>query len=1780
MRYLLFSALLLAALGACSAFTVDINGGRVRMRREAEDAGDETGTGSGSVESQSTGDTAASDTSETESSDKTAETESTDTTAETGSADKTAETESTEKSAETESTDKTAESESADKTAETESTEKSAETESTDKTAESESADKTAETESTDKSAETESADKTAETESTNKTAESESADKTAETENTETTESGGEGAAASSAGSAAPESPEAKLEVAVKEDDPSASSSKETKEEKLPKSETVKTEEAGEDDTGKADPVEEAGKGKGASGDGSGLAEEEDEPTAVNENGVINYRPANTETVASKETNTETKVQAQELSKLMTGEDLEDPKGGDEDGDRNEDEDKKTDEEDSSSGGSAEAEKGQVVAESDDGAATSAAGSSAETTDDVNVVAESDEGDETGKSGEGEKKADTSAESDKGDSSGGEVNLSVESGDNTEGDSSESTSETSGTEESAAATETTETDASGTEESAAATETTETDASGTGESAAATETTDTDASGTEESAATTGTTETDASGTGESAAATETTESDASGTGESAAATETTDTDASGTEESAATTETTDTDASGTEESAATTETTETDASGTDSGSDSDTSSLTAETDEPDTSEPETSDASKEEDDDDDDDDDESDDDESSKTSGKRRRKRLALSNPKYKWPKAIFPFKFQEELAPKIKLEATAAMGYLTRHTCMEFVPYEGPQTNEELELNHRGHLIFDNYGGCWSYVGLMDRKRGQTVSCMSRSVFIHEIGHSAFLVHEQNGDNRKGLIRINYDNIQDALKDQYIQLPSSQTLNYTGYDVSSLIHYPIGMNSKNGKQTMSILYEAPDFHVGGHLYYVAAELNIGYDCKEKSCPDFATKCVKDSYVVKRDGKCRCECTRGVDSESGCAEPKKAPSKVAGWGPGKLSMLKPKDGCPEGMKERVIEHEGDAAGSASSVFHMAAEMGAKSTLPLCVSEGGEGKWPMGRYCLINEKDSCPKGFESGSFTLGQKSGDNTVLNFCCKDDGFNFEEIPIKNEKPFTLFRLHKSCQNVEDMYTYEERITLDSNTKIVAEGKTPVSQIRGTDHALSLFVCYYVPLKYGCGKAIDLTPENPTGSLSTPNYPQNYPKSTECTWLVTGSEKDSVIVIDFDDKTFCLASGDHVDVHYNKIGQPSLRNTGKGYKPSVVTLYNNVKIQFRSDLETECSGFTAKVRMVTKEEQAFNVNDEGKSYRGTIDFTHNTIPCLPWREMSECPHHPFAPGDYGDGLESNYCRNPGDGIAPWCYVSHDNCERNYCDVSLIGRPADNFPDCAELIAANSDFCKDQTQAVRGCFKSCLSDIKYDNKPKKVTEVTCPKPDAIDGAEIVDAKDSYKMGEKAVYECTSGEGDLTRTCTSNGDWTPGGYVCGDCPTDWIPHQGYCYHFFDIPSSYAEAEDTCHSYDAFVVAIKSKEESDFLEKISRPTSPQWLGMKRKGNSRTDYEWDMDKTLVGANGYSNWYKGTPHHNKKRKNAYCRGSNQQMTWRAQRSKSHKPFFPFTCQKAIPENIPCVDRLPNCEAVVVETPEVCQNYTESGWGEQQCRKTCGACGDTAECTVPAAGGHAELLTTGSVHTGEVAYYECEEGYTVSKGSLIMACLPSGKMTSEAPECVEKGSVIRPSNNNDIRPRGGTFGCYVSFTGNDDMYVIDAPGKVIAWEFYLLFAGTTVFQIWRPTDDPAVLTLVGQNSISAKAVRPHVVNIPAGEQIEVEAGDRIGVYNPYERAGIAYDTNKAQGDGSLKLASNVWYASDFVVNNDYEFKASSPLRIMSFRAILGPK
>lgn len=66
------------------------------------------------------------------------------------------------------------------------------------------------------------------------------------------------------------------------------------------------------------------------------------------------------------------------------------------------------------------------------------------------------------------------------------------------------------------------------------------------------------------------------------------------------------------------------------------------------------------------------------------------------------------------------------------------------------------------------------------------------------------------------------------------------------------------------------------------------------------------------------------------------------------------------------------------------------------------------------------------------------------------------------------------------------------------------------------------------------------------------------------------------------------------------------------------------------------------------------------EGKEYRGTLNVTKDGIPCQRWEH--DDPHvHVY------NTLEENYCRNPDNATAPWCYTMNPDVRWQTCDVTF---------------------------------------------------------------------------------------------------------------------------------------------------------------------------------------------------------------------------------------------------------------------------------------------------------------------------------------------------------------------------------------------------------------------------------------------------------------------------------------------------------------------------------
>ena len=138
--------------------------------------------------------------------------------------------------------------------------------------------------------------------------------------------------------------------------------------------------------------------------------------------------------------------------------------------------------------------------------------------------------------------------------------------------------------------------------------------------------------------------------------------------------------------------------------------------------------------------------------------------------------------------------------------------------------------------------------------------------------------------------------------------------------------------------------------------------------------------------------------------------------------------------------------------------------------------------------------------------------------------------------------------------------------------SNSMTVKFDSDEANTMKGFQAKLSLV---------GCGGAIMLGSEATT--ITSPNYPGNYPNDKDCVWEITATSPGSKIKVDFqwdfDVEKSMTCSWDYV-VMYNSLeaGSPETeRKCGTG-SSSHTSNGNTMKIHFHSDDSTTRRGFKA--------------------------------------------------------------------------------------------------------------------------------------------------------------------------------------------------------------------------------------------------------------------------------------------------------------------------------------------------------------------------------------------------------------------------------------------------------------------------------------------------------------------------------------------------------------------------------------------------------------------------
>ncbi|XP_071055448.1 zinc metalloproteinase nas-4-like [Onthophagus taurus] len=201
----------------------------------------------------------------------------------------------------------------------------------------------------------------------------------------------------------------------------------------------------------------------------------------------------------------------------------------------------------------------------------------------------------------------------------------------------------------------------------------------------------------------------------------------------------------------------------------------------------------------------------------------------------------RSMVSDPIFLWPGGVVPYQivgpYNEEGTEMIKW----AINEFVNKTCIKLRPKENEDTD---------YLVFtNNKTGCWSYVGKQGGKQEinlQHPACVRkdrRGTILHEIMHALGFVHEHTRPDRDKYIDVLWDNINQAMRDNFNKTPDDLVSSHEiSYDYGSLMQYSMYAFSTKGynKPTLrpkfsSILYNEPNqsFKLGQRTYFSEKDL-----------------------------------------------------------------------------------------------------------------------------------------------------------------------------------------------------------------------------------------------------------------------------------------------------------------------------------------------------------------------------------------------------------------------------------------------------------------------------------------------------------------------------------------------------------------------------------------------------------------------------------------------------------------------------------------------------------------------------------------------------------------------------------------------------------------------------------------------------------------------------------------------------------------------------------------------------------------------------------
>lgn len=158
--------------------------------------------------------------------------------------------------------------------------------------------------------------------------------------------------------------------------------------------------------------------------------------------------------------------------------------------------------------------------------------------------------------------------------------------------------------------------------------------------------------------------------------------------------------------------------------------------------------------------------------------------------------------------WRKAsngmvVIPYTISSQFTSWEAQKMVNAMRGFHGSTCIRFVP----------RRNEYDFISIESRGGCFSALGRSGGRQVVSINkqgCMYHGIIQHEMNHALGFQHEQTRSDRDGFVRINWQNMNQAMASNFHK-QNTNNLN-TPYDYSSIMHYGRTAFSINGRDTIT--------------------------------------------------------------------------------------------------------------------------------------------------------------------------------------------------------------------------------------------------------------------------------------------------------------------------------------------------------------------------------------------------------------------------------------------------------------------------------------------------------------------------------------------------------------------------------------------------------------------------------------------------------------------------------------------------------------------------------------------------------------------------------------------------------------------------------------------------------------------------------------------------------------------------------------------------------------------------------------------------------